>query len=374
MTSPLPPDAVAVGDRSFLPDVLRGLAIGGILLVNMQDFAGYVPWAQSGADRAAQTLLDVFASGKFVSTFAMLFGAGATLLVARVGPSVQFRRLLALLVLGVLHGALIWHGDILATYALVGMALLPLLTLGTRGLLAVAAAGLGWGATTIAGLARTAPSVPEDAASIGVDFTYRTGSYAEIFAVRWNDFQGTLTSGTVFLGTWFLGLFALGVVFARWGVLRDPGRFRRPVAVTAVLALLIGLPINLAYARLNATALFDAQLWALLARLAGGLAFAVGYGALAALAATTATGRRLLRPLANAGRLALTHYLTQSVVCTLVFYGYGLGQYGRWGALACLLFALGLYGVQIAVSGPYLRRFERGPAEWLLRRVVYGRR
>ncbi|WP_052351696.1 DUF418 domain-containing protein [Deinococcus pimensis] len=368
MAAPVSPQ-----ERSFLPDVLRGLAIGGILLVNVQDFAGYVPWLQTGADGVARFLVDVLANGKFVSTFAMLFGAGAALGVARAGSGVQLRRLLTLLVLGVAHGTLVWHGDILATYALVGLVLLPLLSAPASAQAVFAVAGLGWGVVTILRLAVGAPAVPEDGAGIGVNPAYGAASYVGALPLRAEDFLGTLTSGTLFLGTWLLGLFLIGVLVARTGVLRDPARFRRPLLLTAALGLLVGVPLNLVFARLNATGLYDAQLWALLTRFLGGLTLALAYGALVALAVTTARGRALLTPLANAGRLALTHYLTQSVVCTLVFYGYGLGQYGRWGALACVLFALALYAVQVALSGIVLRRFGRGPAEWLLRRVVYGR-
>lgn len=358
--------------RALLPDALRGLALGGILLVNLQNFAGYVPWRQAGGDRAAQVFIDVFANGKWISTFAMLFGAGVWLLVERVGLKREARRLLGLLGLGLLHGLLIWPGDILANYALVGFALLLLIRLPAAAQGALAALGFLLGALLFASLTLIPGSPQADPSSVGVNFAYASDRFAAVNAARAEDFLTSLSSSVPFFGPWLIGLFLLGVLFARGGVLTHPERFRRPLIVTVIVTLPIGALLNLAFVRVNASGLFTDQVWAVLLRLSSGLAFALLYGAVVALLVGSGRGA-FLQAFANVGRLALSNYLLQSVVCTLVFYGYGLGQYGTWGAAACLAFGVGLYALQVLLSSLYLRRFRRGPAESLLRSFYRSR-
>ncbi|AFZ68073.1 DUF418 domain-containing protein [Deinococcus peraridilitoris] len=359
-------------ERSLLPDILRGLAIGGILLVNLQNFAGYVPWLQSGPDRSAQAFIDFFFNGKFVSTFAMLFGAGMALSVARSGSARQVRRLLALLLIGVLHGVLVWVGDILANYALVAFVLLALLRAPTALLAAVIPALLGFTALSVSLLALVSGHESADISSAGVHAAYQQGSYLEVLSFRAPQFLGELPGIVMFYGPWLLGLFLIGVLIARSGVLQRPQEFRGPLWLTVTLGLVLGVPLNLAFTALAAQDSVSAQFWATLLRFAGGLAFALLYGALLALLVGAGRGR-WLRPLASVGQLALSNYLLASLVCTFVFNGYGLGLYGRWGALNSLLFALVLFVVQVLLSRWYLQYFSRGPAEWLLRRLTYGR-
>lgn len=367
MTAP-----ITAAERALLPDILRGLALGGILLVNIQNFAGYVPWQQSGADAAAQAFIDFFANGKFISTFALLFGAGAALFVARAGTARFARRLVALLLIGLTHGIFIWVGDILASYAIVAFVLTPLL-LAPRALQALLVPLLlGVTLLSVAGLALSAGMGPTDPSFAGVNALYARGSYGEVLPVRAGEYLSGYVQGAVlFYGPWLLGLFLIGVLLARGGVLQDPARFTRPLRATALLALLVGVPLNVAFVNLAARDDVAAQTWSIALRFGGGLAFALLYGALTAL--LVARGRALwLRPLANVGRLALSNYLLSSVVCTLVFNAYGLGLYGRLGALGALSFAAALFALQVVLSGLYLRRFSRGPAEWLLRALTYG--
>ncbi|PYE53577.1 DUF418 domain-containing protein [Deinococcus yavapaiensis] len=353
-------------ERALLPDALRGLALGGILLVNLQNFSGLVPWQQTGGDRVAQAFVDFFANGKWISTFAMLFGAGVWLLVRRAGRGREARRLLGLFGLGLAHGFLIWSGDILANYALVGFALLSLIRLPPAVQGVVAVLGFLLGAALFASLTLISGSPQADPSSVGVNFAFASPDITVVSAARIADFNTSLSSSVPFFAPWLLGLFLLGVLFARSGVLTHPDRFRRPLIVTALVTFPLGVLLNVALVRANASDLFKDQVWAVLLRLSGGLTFALLYGALLALLVAGGRGA-LLRLFANVGRLALSNYLLQSIVCTLVFYGYGWGQYGRWGATACLAFGLGLYAVQIALSALCLTRFDRGPAESLLR-------
>ena len=364
MSGPTPTRA-----RDTLPDLLRGLAVGGILIVNMQDFAGFREWAQGGPDRVAQALTDFFVNGKSISLFALLFGAGLAAFTARQGYGRAAWRLAVLLALGGLHFIALWHGDIIAAYALTGLALLALLRLPIPVLLALA--GLleaGW--LLWQGLAGVFSSglrwTTYDTFAPGETYLHLAAERARLW---WPD----LWANELFNFPLLLALLALGAGLQRAEVLSRP-QAHRPLLTGLLLGgALLGTPLNLWLVWLNTQGTAQAGYLALVARMAGGLAFALAYlGGAGLLVAAGRAGR--LAPLVAAGRMSLTHYLSQTVVCTALFFPYGLGQSGRWGALACLLFALGLYALQVAVSGPWLARFGRGPLEWLLRLAVHGRR
>ena len=142
--------------------------------------------------------------------------------------------------------------------------------------------------------------------------------------------------------------------------------------------LLVGLPANLlialARSSVNGNLLSPLLLLSQPLLLVVGPLLTAGYvGAFAALARRPSI-HRLLRPLAAAGRMALSNYLMQSIVCTTLFYSYGLGLFGQVGAFAGLALTFGLWSVQLIVSWLWLRAFRFGPMEWLWRSLTYGRR
>jgi uncharacterized protein len=140
----------------------------------------------------------------------------------------------------------------------------------------------------------------------------------------------------------------------------------------------LGLPLNLLHAVISETTsrteptLLEAvsvTAWAI-----GAPLLALGYAAGLTVLAQRADWRRRLMPMAAAGRMALSNYLMQSLVCTFIFYGYGLGLFGQIGAAAGLLLTIVIYAIQLPLSVWWLRRFRFGPAEWLWRTLTYGRR
>lgn len=364
-----------VRERALLPDVLRGLAIVGILTVNMQDFSGYVEWRQQGLDRAAQVLIDVFANGRFISIFAMLFGWGAYGLLQRHGLPLFRRRHLLLLALGTAHHLLLWHGDIIGLYALLAWALLLLARLSVRGLLAVAGGLGGWWLLTglLAAWGAGFGSVQEGATRFSGLPPVRLGySYAEVLARRAAEFPDSSLGGALYNGPWVIALFALGAAAARSGLLTHPERFGWLFRRFAALALPLGLLLGALLAYLNTRTDLAAGLLAIPVRMSGGLLSALGYvGLLGLLAARGRLGGWVL--FAAGGRLALTNYLAQTVVMTTIFYPYAGAQWGQWGAAPALALALAFGGLQLLLSGWWVRRFGSGPVERLLRRAVYGR-
>ncbi|WP_412026954.1 DUF418 domain-containing protein [Deinococcus yunweiensis] len=387
MTVPtLPPDAVPppeveeavalvpergpVRERSPLPDVLRGVALLGILIVNMQDFAGFREWTQTGPDRVVQVFTDVFANGRFISIFAMLFGWGAAGLLARQGVGTFLLRHGVLLAVGTAHHVLVWHGDIISNYALLALALFVVAHMGARALVVMAGVlGTYWlGLGVLAGLTSVG--------SVGGRFsglpTLTPGmGWVQVVADRAAEFTPTLLSGTLYNGPWLIALFCLGAAAQRTGLLLRPHEHRPLLRRLAVGGLGVGLPLGLLLAWLNTRSDFASGLLAVPVRMSGGLASALGYVGVIGL--LTTNGRLgPLRHFAASGRVALSNYLAQSVVMTTVFYPYAGAQWGQWGASACVVLALAVGLLQLPISAWWQRRFGSGPVEALVRALVYG--
>jgi uncharacterized protein len=178
------------------------------------------------------------------------------------------------------------------------------------------------------------------------------------------------------MGPTVLALFLLGLALGKLGIAAQLSQRRRLLWRTLIFAALIGVPGNLAYAlaaELLLSRLDGMMLLFAVATLAAP-ALCLAYACAFLLAWPTGVGQRILGPLRPVGRMALTNYLFQSLVCTTIFYGYGGGWFGSVGPAAGLLIALAVFAVQIPLSHAWLARFEFGPAEWLWRSLTYGRR
>ncbi|WP_282272660.1 DUF418 domain-containing protein [Stenotrophomonas sp. PS02298] len=382
---------VATSERIATLDVLRGFALFGILLMNMEAFSGPMDMSFTGIDPHwqgwdywADAFVYVFVQGKFFTLFSLLFGAGFAVMAQRAAIAGRdftrfyLRRSLGLLVIGVLHGLLLWSGDILVAYALLSFVLLAfreaprswLPALGTMAYLGAAVLMLMLGALM--------QLVPADAASAQAAAAakaieaqrqaYGHGSYLQAVAQRLRDVFASLGALLV-VGPQVLGMFLIGAWFARSGAIAEPGRYPRLWAGLRWLLLPIGLAVMLLSTWVlpyNAPGQFNmrsAGAYALTA--VAGLMMCLGY------LAWGVRWSRHLQWLAPAGRMALSNYLGQSLVCTLVFYGYGLGWFEQVGRASQLLFAVGLFAMQVLLSQLWLRRFQYGPVEWLWRAFTY---
>ena len=401
---------VDTGERVEVMDVLRGFALLGILLMNIEAFVG--PLMESitgvnprfsGADRWMDAGIYVLVQGKFITLFSLLFGMGFAVMLERAnatgrnGTALYARRLLALLGIGLTHALLIWSGDILLTYALLGFVLLlffrrtPVSRLPKWGialyvlplLLTVAMAGL----STLAqqdpqaaaefqkGLAAQAQQIA--ALVDGERQAFGTGSYAQAVAQRATD-TGAMLGFLMFFGPTLLGVFLLGAWFMRSGTIRDSVAHLPLFRHLRNLGFGIGLPLMLWSAWSHPTMSFsEISLSSAAAQVAGQVAnllLMLAYLSVIVLAMQLPVWADRLRWLAPAGRMALTNYLMQSVVCTLVFYGYGLGFFEQLPRVWQPLFVLALFALQVMFSRSWLARYRLGPMEWLWRWMTYGQR
>jgi uncharacterized protein len=426
-------DSDAAADRLSSVDVLRGVAVLGILIVNIEYFglphadksaAGtewvgvYAPALTTPAAVFAWTAVRALFEGKMRAIFCMLFGASAVLLTSRLerrgGPGgaadVYYRRTLWLLAFGVAHAYLLWEGDILYAYALAGLFLYPLRRLRARTLLlagalllAVAvpraalqarhrqelrarAAAADAAETSGRRLTRAEEDARDDWREIEATFrpdaetqqavrdAYRAG-YARLF-VRRAELVAIVESSDFYGWAFFdaLGTMLIGMGLMKAGVLAA-ARSRRFYLVMVALGYGAGLPVAAWSALQLRRHGFDPVGVAWLSAVYDPARLAVAGGHIGAVMLLARGGRAgwLQRPLADVGRAALSCYLGATVICTTIFNGYGLGRFGKLSHVRLYLLVLGIWCLQVALCRYWLRAFRFGPAEWLWRSLTYGR-
>ncbi|SHG74551.1 DUF418 domain-containing protein [Massilia sp. CF038] len=385
--------------RSARIDAARGCAVFGILLVNIWGFVhGYalqrytdLAGAMPLADQAVLFFVTAFAEQKFYPIFSFLFGAGFVLQTGRrraPGPALDairakyLRRVRWLLACGVVHGAFFWFGDILTTYALLGFWLVQFAGVRLASLwrtlwLLVALNGAILIVYAVAVVATPAPSL-DDAISMAyetqrIHAVYTQGGWLAIARERLSDYATNLAAGWIIWPRIAL-LFMLGVIAARMGCLTRPQRMRRFWRTLAILALVVGLPLNLwagaaavsaamqPFAALPLTALGP-----LVQELAGPL---LGGGYLAAFMLARRTLAAWLVPV---GRMALTNYLMQSLIAMLTLQGFALGLGKTLGALHLMLLAFAIMAAQTLFSHWWMAHHPQGPMETWWRRYTDGK-
>ncbi|MBC8102660.1 MAG: DUF418 domain-containing protein [Cytophagales bacterium] len=378
-----PADVPAAPTRDLLPDVLRGIALLGILFVNFEYYSlpsVFHPQYKSVvfpgiADRTATWLINCFAEGKFILIFSFLFGYGLTRQMesARVGSASPLsryrRRLLGLFLIGLAHAVFLFVGDILVTYALLGLLLIPFRSASPRRLLRAAAfcGLLSLIGHAILGASFSPGTLDREAASQVVAI-YAQGSFSEIILQRLRELVYLYAATPLLFAPSVFGLFLLGVWAGRTGLLQDSGMHHKPLLKRITgWCLPLGLIGNAIYATLlqNETPELFLPGTCLRAVVVPLLGFAYLSGI--TLLLQKIQWRRYTGHLVLLGRLSLSNYLFESIMGCLIFTRYGLGLYGKVGPAAGLIFVLGIHGIQILLSHWWLRRYSIGPAEWLLR-------
>ncbi len=383
-------------------DGLRGIALLGVFAINIDFFArplhemGFGIGDASGIDRVAAVLSTALVQGKFWVLFSLLFGMSFAVMLQRSEAAGRpfigrfLRRTLLLGLFGAAHIVLLWVGDILLTYALAALLLLLFLKLRGRALWILGAL-LYVGMSLLALLAGMAIYfAPESvratmsatfeamaAASEAAALVYATGDFAAITAQRIADYRTLVLGNSLFLLPTVLGVFLIGAWLLGSGRLHDVpanrGFFvRLAVAGFAVGAPLVALALSIGVEFDMATEAGAATISTSL-MLLGSLPLALAYLALVALLSIASATARWVAVFVPAGRMALTHYLLQSLIASFLFYGYGLGLAGEVGRAAQLGIVAVVFAAQVVFSHWWLARFHHGPMEWLWRAGIHLR-
>ena len=391
---------VVQAERIGSLDVLRGFALLGILVMNVQLFAMidatlFNPTSYgdlTGANFLVWFLSHLLFDQKFMTIFSMLFGAGIVLMTQRAEAAGRrtagrhYRRMLWLGIMGLLHAHLLWFGDILYLYAICGLwvflfrKLRPGWLFGL-GLATIAVSSLvflffGWSMQfwPEEQILQMARDWQPDAARIAEEVaTYRSGWLGQMehrvpTALEFQIFiifvWGIWRAGGLMLVG--MGLFKLGFFSAE--------RSRRTYWTTAVVGLAIGLP-PIIYGVVRH---FEAK-WAVEYSMFfgtqfnywGSLAVSLAWVSLVMLWCRSAVLPGLKRSLAAVGQMALTNYLAHSLICTTIFYGHGLGLYGRVERVGQIGIVVVIWIAQLVISPIWLRHYRFGPAEWTWRSLTY---
>src|SRR5437016_5241722 len=394
---------ISLPERIEILDVLRGLAVCGILVGNMQWFSGYgmmppaIARQSPFADQVTHFLVHFFVEGKFYSIFSFLFGFGFALQLARAEErgdsraSLFKRRLFWLLVIDLLHAYLLWSGDILSIYAVMGFLLILFRKKTNDALLRWAFVLLAVPILTyillyILFVAYVPPGAVAKLDAAQIDFWKATvrrvpqSSYLQIITgYNLNMIAGRYASLILEMRLpKLLAMFLLGSYAYRRGFFQNLSNHRPFIRRVLIYGLILGLVGNVLFA---AFAGAESGCPPSPAGIVGVISYAFGVPALAlgliALVATLwqrTTWRRLLALLAPVGRMALTNYLMQTVISVFIFYGYGFGQFGRLGATKATLIALAIFLFQILMSALWLKYFSYGPMEWIWRQLTYRQR
>ena len=378
-------------------DIVRGIALFGILIVNMSFFKipvmmDRMPSAFSpGLDQVVAWLIQLLFTGKFYAIFSFLFGLGFYIFMERTLDKglelvpLYRRRLMVLLAIGAIHLFLIWSGDILFTYALTGFILLAfrrksekqvkrwiiglfIATLVLQGLFGFVQ---GFG-EVMAG--ENYGQMMDEMISAAV-LVYSTGSYSELLVFRLiNEVPYIIISLFVWIPA-VLGFFLCGFYAGRKGIFKDL-KGNRPLFVKICA---VGFPVGALFLFLYI--LFETALWPvgtaakpallMMTNYLASLFIFPAYVSLILLSLQTDQCRRILAPVATAGRMALTNYLAQTLILVTLFYGFGFGFFYRVSLAQGALITIVIYLIQVAWSNFWFKTFKYGPLEWLWRGLTY---
>ncbi|RAP22527.1 hypothetical protein C2W59_03524 [Bacillus pumilus] len=373
------------GSRVELIDSLRGFSLLGILIVNMLNFQYDYDFEKMfdssfWGQEFGVYLTEILFQGSFYPIFSFLFGYSFIKLIESTKAkglntnAIVVRRGFGLIVLGMLHYIFIWNGDILLYYGACMLFLMMFMSSRIKTMLI-------WSGVLGALSLVVSPYMMKLVHGTDELLTdvYAKGDYADILLSRIT-VEDDMMIVTIILaivsitlmpilgflfGTMTVGPFALlGMVIGKRGHLTEEDRgmaYRKGW----VWVIVVGLALKCA-------TFIDAP-WSEFVMVLGGYVLAIGYIQAFIVFYYSKAAEGLKRLLAGLGRLSLSNYLAQSIICTTIFYSYGLGLFGQMGSMFGLLLSVGLYTAQLFISYLYLKKWRRGPVEWMMGKWVYWR-
>lgn len=381
---------VSTKNRIASIDILRGVSLLGILLVNIIAF--YVPmphvydleqWFTSVKDTILYQYIEIYVQSSFYPLFSILFGYGvamqykkATALQKPFYPFIT-KRMIVLFIIGILHAVLIWWGDILATYAFCGLFLIMFIRLNPKWLLSIATFINGIFHLFFLGLYYLMGILNEEVQEVAVDISRIQNSIAAYGAGSWVDaFKQRLIDLSVQMdfSMWMMSLFTIlpymlvGAALSKWSIIEKAKEKWKVLLVIAIIFVPLGLFIKNAPILYTRTYLLDyAQVYI------GGPILALGYIAIIVLLCLLPNVANVMSPFAKMGRLSLTMYLMQSIILSVLFYRWGFGLYGKVDVELGIYIAFAIYIGQIILAELWLLKFSQGPVEMLMKKIVYGK-
>jgi len=396
VTSTLP------GERIVSIDVLRGFAVLGILIMNIQAFsmidATYInPTAYgdlSGLNKWAWIFSHLFASAKFMSIFSMLFGAGIVIFTERAltkgrrpGP-LHYRRNFWLLLFGLIHAYLIWYGDILVAYSLCGFLVFIFRKLKPRILVIIGISFFIIPFLLYLFFGMTIQYWPEESYNANMQSWLPNGEIVDaqitIMQGSWIEQLGFRIESAIFLQTFLFplqvfwrvtGLMLLGMALYKWGVLSAEKTrvfyLRLMIIGLTVGYLIVGVGV---YMNFEADWLMDySMFYGSQFNYIGSVAVALGYIGMMMLISKSKGFERLKDVLSSVGKMAFTNYILMSVICSFIFYGHGFGLFGEVDRTGQILIVFAVWVIILIISPLWLKNYRYGPLEWLWRVLTYWR-
>ncbi|MAV04541.1 MAG: hypothetical protein CMC31_02645 [Flavobacteriaceae bacterium] len=384
-------------------DILRGFAVLGILIMNIQSFsmpgsAYSNPLAYgdlTGINKLVWIVSHILADQKFMNIFSILYGAGIILVTSRAelktGKSIglHYRRTFWLLILGLIHAHLIWYGDILVAYSISALILFPLRKLrpSVQFIIGVFLFSIHsiiylffgntinyWPSESISETAQSwAPTIER----INYEIEMITGTLSQ--QVQYNSAVATYLETNYFIslyGFWRVsGLMLIGMSLYKCGFLianKSNAYYKKVTLIvlpTGFIIVIIGVIKNF-NADWNWTySMFlgsQFNYW-------GSLLISIGYISLIMLFSKYSYLNSFKKRLASIGQMALTNYIVQSVISVLIFFGVGFSLFGQVDRWIQVLIVLAIWFLQLLWSKPWLNRYRYGPLEWLWRSLSYGK-
>ena len=391
---------VSLSERIGSLDVLRGFAVLGILIMNIQGYAmigaAYLNPAAfgdlNGLNRVAWIVSHILGDQKFMTIFSILFGAGIVLFSGRAEAAkrkpaaLHYRRTFWLLVIGLMHSYLLWNGDILVAYALCALIVYLFRKLTPKKLLIIGLVLLAISSLIYLMAGLSMPSWPEEAVAATMEFwqpgaeainqeiaAYRGGFSTQMLHRAPSSFYFQTFIFLIWTGWRAGGLMLLGMAFFKWRILsaERSNHFYRSLAL---IGFAVGLPIVSAGVVYNFSKGWTLQQSMFLGwqfNYWGSLLVSLAFIAVVMLICKNKVLNRLTSAFSAVGRMAFSNYLLQTVICTFIFYGHGLGLFAKVDRIYQILIVAAVWIFQLIVSPIWLRHFRFGPAEWLWRSLTY---
>ena len=380
---------ISFSERIHEIDGIRGFALLGILMMNIMSFA--TPMMQDGMEQQATErftgqynewaifFINTFVTTNFYTMFSFLFGLGFYIFLSRAQNKVQstnvlfLRRMGILLIFGILHGVLLWYGDILWTYAVTGILLLFFYKLRPKINLIIGISILSIFTVflLLMSLLLFGVNVPvEGAFPLPFDMTetIHGGSYSELIILN-STFLGISLMNIIFLVPNVLAVFLIGLYAAQRGIFNNIEENKCLIGKVAAVGIGVGLPIKILTGYAVTFQSLDPA-WSMLSMLSytiGGPLMSLGYIALFLIIARKLPAVvKILQPV---GQMALTNYIMQTVIMLIIFYGFNL--FNRVDAVFFIPIVLAVFAVQVIYSHFWMRVFRFGPLEWIWRTVTY---